>query len=146
MLAFFFLSSVVCLLSSAFAADKTAPVNAPPTVDPALCRALVKYRPAPDVEYQPGVDVHGNPVAPADLPGGTPPIQIPKKIQIPITISLANALKLSTTHFPASQLGAGTEAWIGTFTVDGDKVFFNDQPLTDDQQDKLAVLCMKPNK
>src|SRR5271168_4053724 len=31
-------------------------------------QASVQYQPAPDVAYQPGVDVYGRPVAPADLP------------------------------------------------------------------------------
>lgn len=32
------------------------------------CRALTAHRPAEGVEYKPGVDVQGRPVAPADLP------------------------------------------------------------------------------
>ncbi|MGE5503210.1 MAG: hypothetical protein ACM31L_02195 [Actinomycetota bacterium] len=33
------------------------------------CARLVHYTPSADVAYKPGVDVHGKPVAPADLPG-----------------------------------------------------------------------------
>jgi hypothetical protein len=115
-----------------------------PAVDPALCRALVKHTPDADVTYQPGVDVQGNPVAPADLPG-QPQMQLPDKIQIPLTISLVQALHLSTSTLPGSELGAGTEATIGMITVEGDKVFLNGQPISDTQQDNLAVLCMQPN-
>jgi len=114
------------------------------SVDPALCRALTKHTPAPDVAYQPGVDVHGNAVAPADLPG-QPQFKLPDKIEIPLTISLVKALNLNTNQLPASALGPGTEAQLGKITVEGDKVLLNGQPLSDTQQDNLAVLCMKPS-
>ncbi len=116
----------------------------PAGVDPGLCRALVKHTPRADVAYQPGVDAAGNAVAPADLPG-QPQIKMPDKIQIPLTVSLAQAAHLNTSQYPFNQIGTGSEALIGMITVQGDKVFFNDQPLSDTQQDNLAVLCMKPN-
>jgi len=112
-------------------------------VDPTLCNALVKHTPDADVAYQPGVDVDGNPVAPADLPG-SPQIKLPSKIQIPLTLNLAKTLNLNTSSYPYNQLGQGTEATLGVLTVEGDKVSFNGQDITDAQQDKLAVLCMQP--
>ena len=113
-----------------------------PAVDPALCRSLVQYQPDPSVAYQPGVDVHGKPVAAADLPGGAQ-IKMPDKINIPLTVNLAQALNLDTSAYPYNQLGAGTEATLGIISVEGNQVTFNGQPLSDAQQDKLAVLCMK---
>jgi hypothetical protein len=124
-------------LSAAQAADS-------PAVDPALCRALVQHTPDANVAYQPGVDVHGKPVAPADLPG-TPQVQLPQTITIPLTLSLVKVLNLNTSQYPYNQLGPGTEAQLGTISVTGDKVTFNGKPLTDTQQDNLAVLCMKPH-
>jgi hypothetical protein len=124
---------------------KGDPALSVPAVDPALCKALIKHVPAADVTYQPGADVHGKPVAPADV-AGTPQIQMPETLTIPLTISLAQAINLNTSQYPYNQLGAGTEANIGTLTVNGDKVLFNGQPLSDTQQDNLAVLCMKPDK
>ena len=112
----------------------------PPAVDPALCRALVKNTPDADVAYKPGVDVNGNAVAPADLPGSQQ-IKLPSKINIPLTLNLAKTLNLNTSAYPYNQLGTGTEAQLGTLTVEGDKVSFNGQSLSDDQQDKLAALC-----
>jgi len=116
---------------------------AAPAVDPALCRTLVKNTPDADVAYQPGVDVEGNAVAPADLPGA-PPMKLPSKIQFPLTINLAKTLNLNTSAYPYNQLGQGTEGSLGTLTVEGDHVLFNGQPISDTQQDKLAVLCMQP--
>lgn len=40
-------------------------------VSAADCRRLVPHEPSPDITYRPGVDAHGDPVAPADLPGST---------------------------------------------------------------------------
>jgi hypothetical protein len=113
-------------------------------VDPKLCNALVKHTPDADVVYQPGVDVHGNAVAPADLPGA-PQMKLPETIKIPLTINMAKAANLDTTSYPYNQLGTGTEAVLGTIAVTGDQVTFNGQPLSDTQQDKLAVLCMQPH-
>ena len=116
---------------------------APAASEADLCRALVAHQPDADVAYQGGVDVHGTPVAPADLPGSAP-IQLPKTIKIPLTINLAKALNLNVSSYPVSQFGSGTEATLGVLSVEGNKVLFNDQPLSDTQQDNLAVLCLKP--
>jgi hypothetical protein len=129
---------VVLLLGATAAFAET------PSVDPALCRALVKHVPAADVAYQPGVDVHGKPVVPADVPG-SPPMQLPDQIKIPLTLNLAKTLNLNTAAYPANQLGSGSEAQLGTLTVEGDRVSFNGQPISDTQQDRLAVLCLDPN-
>ncbi|MDX2027954.1 MAG: hypothetical protein SFW62_04910 [Alphaproteobacteria bacterium] len=114
-------------------------------VDPALCRGLVKHVPDADVAYQPGVDVNGKPVAPADLPGSNT-IQLPTTLTIPLTVSLAKVLNLNTSQYPYNQLGPGTEVQLGELTVTGDKVMYNGQPLSAAQQDNLAVLCMKKDK
>jgi hypothetical protein len=66
-------------------------------------------------------------------------------INIPLTLSLAKTLNLNTSAYPYNQLGPSTEAQLGTLSVQGDKVFFNGQPLSDTQQDNLAVLCLHPN-
>jgi hypothetical protein len=109
-------------------------------VDPVLCGALVKNTPNAGVAYQPGVDVNGNAVAPADLPG-QPQMKLPDQIKIPLTLNLAKVLNLNTSAYPYSQLGAGTEAQLGMLTVEGGRVLFNGQPISDTQQDKLTTLC-----
>jgi len=45
-----------------------------PAIDPAACQALVNYHEPSGVEYQPGVDVDGHYVAPADLAGNASPV------------------------------------------------------------------------
>jgi hypothetical protein len=134
---FFLLAALGPLSFVAEAADNSA-------IDPALCRALTKHTPDADVAYQSGVDVHGKPVAPADLPGA-PQMQMPTTFTIPLTVQLAKVLNLNTNQYPFNQLGNSTEAMLGVMTVTGDKVLFNGQPISDTQQDNLAVLCMKSN-
>jgi hypothetical protein len=119
----------------------------PPKVDvldPSFCDALIKHTPRADVAYQAGVDAQGKAVTSADLPG-QPQMQIPSKINIPLTLNLAKTLNLNTNTYPYNQLGSGTEAQLGMLTVDGDQVLFNGKPISDTQQDNLAVLCMKKN-
>ena len=111
------------------------------SVDPAFCRALTKHTADADVAYQPGVDVHGKSVISADVDGAAQ-MKLPDQIKIPLTLNLAKVLNLNTANYPASQLGAGTEVQLGVLVVEGDRVLFNGQPLSDTQQDRLAVLCM----
>ncbi len=119
------------------------PALASPTLDPAFCQALVKHVPDADVEYRPGVDVHGKPVIPADLPGSND-FLIQQPITIPLTADLLSFLNLPAATFPFNTMGR-TDIQLGTLTVDGDKVLYNGKPLSDEQQDNLAVLCMKPS-
>ncbi len=122
--------------------DAATSTTTGPAVDPKLCNALTKHTPSADVAYQSGVDANGKAVAPADVPG-SPQMKLPDKINIPLTVNLAKTLNLDTSQYPYNTLGTGTEAWLGTLSVEGDKVTFNGQPLSDQQQDNLAVLCMK---
>ena len=72
----------------------TAAAQAPPpgVVDQSLyvtrqdCRNLVAHHPDADVEYKPGVDVHGKYVAPADLPGQTD-FKLPDKIEFDLRLN-----------------------------------------------------------
>jgi hypothetical protein len=54
------------------------------------CQRLVQYVPSGDVEYQPGVDAYGRPVAPADVGGGYGEIKPPDEITFPIQVNLRN--------------------------------------------------------
>ncbi len=131
------------LVTVADAADKV--VTSKVMIDPRLCQALVKHTPDANVAYQPGVDVYGNKVAPADLPNDSA-IKLPDVIKVPLTVSLAKVLNFDTTQYPFNQLVEGAAVDLGMLTVQGDHVLFNGKPITDEQQDNLAVLCMKPNK
>lgn len=116
----------------------------PPTLDPAFCRALVKHTPAADVAYQSGVDARGKPVVPADL-DGQPRLDLPEEIVLPITADMFKLLGLDQSKFPFQAMQRN-DIYLGTLTVRGEQLFWNGKPLSDAQQDNLAVLCLKPTK
>ncbi|MDE1145718.1 MAG: hypothetical protein PW843_03755 [Azospirillaceae bacterium] len=140
------LLGVVLMAGGVLAAENPpASRNAPPkgptiAVDPAACQWAVNHVPAPDVAYQPGVDVNGDPVAPADLDGGVR-LQMPQRIEIPLTARLANVLPRTTgTVHPRA------DAYLGLITIDGDQVLFNGQPLTDPAETELAAVCRQQGR
>jgi len=106
-----------------------------PVVDLSACQTLTRHRPAADVEYKPGVDVRGRPVAPADLPGSTGSAPI-DRFDIPVTLDLAKRMGLR-----APTGGLRGDAQIGWLTLDGNRLFFNGQPIGDVAQAELYAYC-----
>jgi hypothetical protein len=99
------------------------------------CSRLTAHVPAADVAYQPGVDVNGNAVAPADLNGGTQ-IAVPDVIAIPVTIDLATTLGINTNFL--------ARPTVGTVEVTSDgRVSYNGQPVGGHAQQELARLCQQ---
>jgi hypothetical protein len=102
------------------------------------CSRLTAHVPAADVTYQPGVDVRGRAVAPADL-AGPPPLVMPSEITIAITVDLQQRFGI-----PATSSLYKPEATIGTVVVRPDgSASFNGQPLTSQEQSALAYLCQR---
>lgn len=100
------------------------------------CAQVVKHQPAADVAYQPGVDAHGNAVAPADLPG-TPTLALPPEIPVLISIDLQERY-----HLPANSALFEGNAGIGIAMVDmNGNVTFNGKSLTDPESSALAAAC-----
>jgi hypothetical protein len=100
------------------------------------CARLVKHRPDPGVAYRPGVDVHGDPVAPADL-HGRPDLNLPERVEIPIEVELDARYGL-----PPDASFEGDVA-VGTVTVDlkTGRARFNGRPLTADDEAALRARC-----
>ncbi len=86
----------------------------------------------PSADYQPGVDVNGNAVAPADLPS-TPSTPSVDNFPIEIDQHLAHRFNLPP--------GANAKAVLGYVTVHGNQAYFNGQPLNADQTSALAEAC-----
>ncbi|WP_109117176.1 hypothetical protein [Azospirillum sp. TSO22-1] len=112
-----------------------AAAQAPP-FDIAVCRYLPRHAPSADVEYKPGLDARGKRVAPADLPGlaGAVPVD---RFEIPVTLDFARRLGFATP-------GAGAlprTAEVGRLTVQGNRMFFNGQPLNAASEAELVALC-----
>lgn len=107
------------------------------------CQRLTRYVPDPGVAYQPGVDVNGRAVTPADL-GGAPAIQMPA-IQIPETIQITIDVDLQDRlGFPANDKNFEADALLGVVTLGPDgRAYFNGQPLQDEAQYELAQRCQE---
>jgi hypothetical protein len=99
------------------------------------CNQLADYVPDPGIAYKPGVDVNGQAVAPADLPGNAQ-IAIPEEFSILVTADLGQKLGI-----PANSKNYQSYAYIGTVTYKDGQVYFNDQPLQDPQAAALAQAC-----
>ena len=124
--------SVALILSVAAWA---APASAEIAISRKDCQRLVNHEPAPDVTYQPGVDVHGRPVVPADL-GGAQEIQLPDVIYIPIEVLIQDKYGI-----PANSVLYDATALVGVVSVRGNQVYFEDQPLTDPEIVALEEAC-----
>jgi hypothetical protein len=113
-----------------------APAAAQAPVDLTVCRYLPRHRPAADVEYRPGVDVRGNRVAPADLPGsaGAMPME---RFEIPVTLDFARKLGFAT---PGAGALPGTME-VGRLTMQGNRMLFNGQPLSGTNEAELYAFC-----
>ena len=129
------------LMAAGLAAFLAAGLAAPARADDSRvrvtredCSRLVEHRPDPDVTYKPGVDVHGRPVAPADLPGG---------LQIRPSDVVEFELSFNPLHGATGRRFAGTDLYVGRISVDlaTGAVTFNDVPLTDPEQAELAAKC-----
>ncbi len=86
------------------------------TVQYSECKTLAEYMPQAGVNYEPGVDVNGKSVAPADL--NAAPFEMPDVMSIPLSIDLARRL-------PDPPQGMEADASVGFLEVhkDGRIVF-----------------------
>jgi len=100
-------------------------------------------------DYQPGVDVHGNKVAPADLGGGYGNM-LPEEISIQIGVDLATRIGLAQARQSGNPnptvanvplLPYGGVVPVGTVTLRGNDVLWNGQPLVPQDQVALATAC-----
>ncbi|MEO3431768.1 hypothetical protein [Inquilinus sp. CAU 1745] len=105
------------------------------TITERQCQALVPHVPAPDVAYRPGTDAMGRPVAPADLPGGSR-ITLPDSFDIPITVDLADRYGI-----PADPALFDGEVRVGIVTLEDNRLYFNGQPLTPEDEQVVAAAC-----
>lgn len=129
-MSFFVLLAAILLMPFSVAAAATL------EVDREACKLLTVHHPLPNVAYNAGVDVYGNAVAPADLNPG--PV-LGDTLNIPVTVDIGEQFGI-----PMGSV-EGTRATIAMITVDGSKVYLDGQPLTPEQEDNLAVLCLEAN-
>lgn len=112
-----------------------APASAEIAISRRDCERLVHHQPAPDVAYQPGVDVHGRPVAPAGLGGGSQ-IELPDVIYIPVEVLIQDKYGI-----PANSVLYDATALVGVVSVRGNRVYFEDKLLIDPEIAALEEAC-----
>jgi len=101
------------------------------------CRRLVvEHEPGPGVAFRPGVDVYGNAVAPADLPGS-------RRVRIPKTIRIRLQVDLETYLGIVPQPGLDPDVMLGEITVRGQRVFYNGQPLEEPHHSFVVGQCRR---
>ncbi len=110
------------------------------------CAAITAHEPTDDVAYQPGVDVNGNAVVPADLyaSGGI------DYNADDIVISIGNPL-VATAGVVCDQAAFvaaggridtfGAESSVGSVTLRDGEVYFNGRRITDNERRAIAVAC-----
>jgi hypothetical protein len=106
------------------------------TVTDRDCAQLIAHAAANDVNYKPGVDVYGRPVAPADL-NPSSQIQMPQSFTIDVNADLRKY------GIPSSSPLLLPSTKIGQLRVEdgGRSVYFNDQPIGNSEQTALAEAC-----
>ena len=100
---------------------------------PPECRVVEHYKPSADANYQPGVDVHGKPVVPADV-NAAPPMGLDgqQTVVIPLSIDMAKRLQGQNIE------GLDMTSTLGFIEVGpGGRVTYNGQDLTR----QVHVLC-----
>lgn len=127
-------ASLACVLAVGDSAARAATI----TVSATDCQRLVQHQPAADVAYTPGVDVNGNPVAPADLPGSVT-IRTPTEVTFEVTYDLLSNYDVAED----SVLAARGEASVGTVRYDllSGVLTFNGERLDDPETAALRELC-----
>ena len=130
------------LLSAVALADEVGVGGGKPVIGRQDCEALATYHTPPGVNYQPGVDVNGRPVAPADLPG-TNSYQLPRRVQFDVVINpmtyaggqgagSAAAGQYANTMLPVAHVAIDLAT--GEATIDG-------KPMDSDQEAYLRRIC-----
>ena len=112
------------------------------------CRKIVEHVPSKDVEYKPGVDVHGKKVAPADLSNSYAKL-VPDEITLNVGADLADRLGRKRARDSGLDPKSGARPTLayegkvplGKVTLKGNRVFWNDEPLLGDDEALLAASC-----
>jgi hypothetical protein len=107
----------------------------------AVCTALAGLAPAvPGADYVPGVDVNGDAVAPADLPGSAPPLVL-ENFPIEIGVNLKKRFGVSA----GSQFFRGKPI-VGLVTVREGDAYFNGAKLAQNERDLLLAACKETKR
>lgn len=104
------------------------------TISSEDCARLVAHRPEPGVAFRPGVDVDGNPVAPADIGASVIP---PAVDEVPVVVEIELG---GRPGMPPARLAT---AKVGMVVVKDGRAYFNGQTLTGDDMQALSEACQR---
>ena len=131
-------TAAVAGLAATALAGVAAPVSAQRqtlVISDADCRQLVAHGARNDVNFKPGVDVHGRPVKPADLESNSA-IKLPDEISIDISVEIYTFLRQTAPR------GLETSsASLGAVTFKQGRVYFNGQPIDNGANSPIAEAC-----
>lgn len=101
------------------------------------CQRIEKHLARADVTFKPGVDVHGKPVAPADLDDN--------RLKIPDTITIDLSLPLQDLFTTNNARLKNAEVQLGQLEYDvlSGRLNFNGQELADPALNAIAIECRK---
>lgn len=109
--------------------------------DRGACRQITTLL-GDDAAYVPGQDVNGNPVVPAEGPGGAPSIGLPDTTTVYLGVDLAKRYGLGGT---SNSFGGVVP--LGAVTIDQQgQVTINGQPLATGDDPALVAACRKALK
>lgn len=104
------------------------------------CRYLASHVAEPGVAYEPGVDVHGNAVVPADIDDGGG-LELRRAFTIDIELNIAERLGI-----PSDSVRFRDDAKIGVIEVRGRELYFNGHRLAPDAAGPVAEACSRHAK
>lgn len=131
--------AVLCLLLAQLSAAATGSAESYVTLSENDCARLARHYPAPDVAYQPGRDVRGRAVAPADLQPHAG-LVLPDTVVVPIEVELFERYGI-----PGNGTTFKGDLFVGEVVVDvaTGQATFNGQPLASDAEAELAARCQR---
>ena len=108
-----------------------------------VCDRLVSHDPSPGTAYQPGVDVRGRPVVPADIGGGA--VALPPMIATEIVVPWPpDRGGMAGPELPGSPRA---DVYAGQVLVAPDgTLLFNGRPLRDPEEEYVAGLCREARR
>lgn len=100
------------------------------------CRLAIEHAAAADVDFEPGVDVHGRPVVPADIERSG--IALPDIVSVFVSAEVRDAFELGDDS-PLLSFDAGIG--IVEYDLSSGRLLFNGVPLSERDEQALAALC-----
>jgi hypothetical protein len=107
-------------------------------IDETSCETITRHVPDADVSYQEGVDVHGNAVAPADLPESRT-LPALEQVTVHLLIPLREFFATPPARLDEAEVDAGRIA----VDIKSGRLSYNGVPLSDPAQHAIAEECLR---